>query len=95
MALAALADVMPMKNENRIFVNTGINSIKNDFPRKGLAELFNKFSIKKESISSVDLSWSIIPALNAAGRMGQSDLALSLLISEEAGERQAISEKIY
>lgn len=94
-ALAALADVMPMKNENRIFVNTGINSIKNDFPRKGLAELFNKFSIKKESISSVDLSWSIIPALNAAGRMGQSDLALSLLISEEAGERQVISEKIY
>ena len=94
-ALAALADVMPMKNENRIFVKNGIASIKNHFPRKGLAELFNKLSLKKETVTSTDLSWSVIPALNAAGRMGQSNLSLELLISEDAKEREVVAEKIY
>lgn len=94
-ALAALADVMPMKNENRIFVKKGISSIKNHYPRKGLAELFNKLSLKKETISSIDLSWSVIPALNAAGRMGQSNLSLELLTSEDAKRREEVAEKIF
>lgn len=94
-ALAALADVMPMVNENRIFVKNGISSIKEKSPRKGLAELFNILSIKKDSISSTDLSWSVIPALNAAGRMGQSTLSLQLLISEDPKEREIIANKIY
>lgn len=94
-ALAALADIMPMKNENRIFVKNGINSIKKNRPRQGLAELFNKLNINIDAISSTDLSWTVIPALNAAGRMGHSDLSLKLLISAEAREREDLANKIY
>ncbi len=94
-ALAALADIMPMKNENRIFVNNGIASIKNGTPRPGLAELFAKLNIQKEAITSIDLSWTVIPSINAAGRLGQSNLALELLISEDPKERTILAEKIY
>ncbi|MCR5189450.1 MAG: single-stranded-DNA-specific exonuclease RecJ [Treponema sp.] len=94
-ALAALADIMPMKNENRIFVKNGINSIKKDRPRPGLAELFHKLNIKIDSITSTDLSWTVIPALNAAGRMGKSNLALELLISKDANEREKLANTIY
>lgn len=93
-ALAALADIMPMKNENRIFVRNGIASMKKDKPRIGLAELFAKMSINVEALTSTDLSWSVIPALNAAGRLGQSDIALNLLLSENPSEREILAGKI-
>ena len=94
-ALAALADIMPMKDENRIFVRNGIASIKKERPRQGLAELFNKLNINKDALTSTDLSWTVIPALNAAGRMGKSDLSLKLLISENAREREQLANTIY
>lgn len=94
-ALAALADIMPMKDENRIFVRNGIASIKKLRPRAGLAELFNKLNINIDALTSTDLSWTVIPALNAAGRMGQSDLALKLLISENPREREQLANTIY
>ena len=94
-ALAAMADIMPMRDENRIFVKAGIASIKKNRPRQGLAELFNKLNINLDSLSSTDLSWNVIPAINAAGRMGHSDLALKLLISEEPREREQLAETIY
>lgn len=94
-ALAALADIMPMKDENRIFVKNGLKSIKTDGPRPGLAELFAKLAIEKDVLTSIDLSWSVIPALNAAGRLGQSNLALELLISEDPKERVKLAEDIY
>ena len=94
-ALAALADIMPMKDENRVFVRNGIASIKKLRPRAGLAELFNRLNINIEALTSTDLSWTLIPALNAAGRMGQSDLALKLLISENPREREQLANTIY
>ena len=94
-ALAALADIMPMKDENRIFVRNGISSIINNRPRAGLAELFNKLNMNLASLTSTDLSWTVIPALNAAGRMGKSDLSLKLLISDNPREREQLANTIY
>lgn len=94
-ALAALADIMPMKDENRVFVRNGIASIKKLRPRAGLAELFNKLNINIDALTSTDLSWTVIPALNAAGRMGKSDLALKLLISDNPREREQLANTIY
>lgn len=93
--IAALADIMPMKNENRIFVRNAIESIKKDGPRAGLAELFVKLRLTPAEICSTDLSWNVIPALNAAGRLGQSDVSLELLLSEDAKQRVILAEKIF
>ncbi len=94
-ALAALADIMPMTDENRILVKNGISSIKTNRPRQGLAELFNELNINIDALTSTDLSWSVIPALNAAGRMGHADVSLKLLISTEAKEREQLAKTIY
>ena len=93
--LAALADIMPMQNENRIFVKNAISSIKKKGPRKGLAELFARLKFPLEILTSTDLSWKLIPQLNAAGRMGKSNLALELLISQDAKKRESLAEEIY
>ena len=94
-ALAALADIMPMRNENRIFVKNGIASIKKNGPRQGLAELFAILKINIGALNSTELSWSVIPSLNAAGRMGQSNLALELMTSENPREREHLATKIF
>ena len=91
---AALADIMPMKDENRLFVKNAISSIKKEGPRQGLAELFARLKLNREILSSTDLSWTLIPTLNAAGRMGKSNLALQLLLSKDAREREQLAEEI-
>ena len=94
-ALAAIADIMPLKNENRIFIRAGIDSIKKDGPRTGLAELLTQLKLFPQGLTSTDLSWTVTPALNAAGRLGQADVALDLLISENATERNSKAVKIF
>ncbi|MCR4579370.1 MAG: single-stranded-DNA-specific exonuclease RecJ [Treponema sp.] len=93
--LAALADIMPMQNENRIFVKNAVSSIKKTGPRTGLAELFTKLKLNREILTSTDLSWTVIPALNAAGRMGKSNLSLQLLISKDPKEREKLADDIF
>ena len=94
-ALAAIADIMPLKDENRIFIRNGLDSIKKDGPRQGLAELFCQLKINAEALTSIDISWTVTPALNAAGRLGQADVALELLINEEPKKRNDLAVKIY
>lgn len=92
--IAALADIMPMQNENRIFVKTALNAINNGKTRHGLAELLARMDLSGKTITSTDLSWKLIPALNASGRMGLANLSLELLISTEAAKRNELATKI-
>lgn len=92
--IAALADIMPMQNENRIFVKNALAAINSGKTRKGIAELISRLDLAGKEINSTELSWKVIPALNAAGRMGQSNLSLELLTAEDASERDHLAGKI-
>lgn len=92
--IAALADIMPMKDENRIFVKTCLSQINQKKTRKGIAELIARMEFSGKTISSTELSWKLIPLLNASGRMGQSNLSLELLINEDASERNKLAQHI-
>ena len=93
-AIAALADIMPMKNENRIFVKNGLAGINSDARRQGISELLALMDSAGRPITAADLSWKIIPSLNSAGRMGQTYTALELLIAEEPAKRENLAKKI-
>jgi len=93
-ALAAIADIMPLKDENRIFIKNGIATMKKQM-RYGLAELYARLKINTEILNATALSWNVTPALNAAGRLGQADKTLQLLISENPQERNSLADMIY
>lgn len=93
-ALAALADIMPLKNENRILVYSGIKSINEGKPRPGLLELLCKLDLLKNPLTSTKLSWNVVPVLNATGRLGQPEIAMELLLNKNPAEREEIAEKI-
>lgn len=93
-ALAALADIMPLKNENRIFIRHGIASMNKGNAREGLRELLSMQGLLGKRINATDLSWNINPALNATGRLGHPEIGLELFLEKEAGKRTEIAQKI-
>lgn len=94
-ALAALADIVPLKNENRILVRQGLASINEGRLRPGLSELFTRMGLHGKKMSSVDLSWKVIPLLNAAGRLGKADLAVRLFTEPEPAKRSALADELF
>ncbi len=86
-ALGTIADLMPLKDENRIIVKRGIASL-SALPRRGLKELLLELAVGKTP-SATDLAWQVTPLINAAGRIGKPEIALELLMSEDTEKRTA------
>lgn len=93
-AIAALADIMPLQNENRILVRQGLASLNTGKIRSGLLELMARQNLLGKRISSTDLSWTVSPALNATGRLGQPEVALKLFLSRDQTEKNALADQI-
>jgi|GEM_PF-231302 len=88
-ALGILADVAPLKNENRILVREGMKMISRN-PRPGIHALIKIASpSRRAKISTTDVLWKIAPRLNAPGRMGEALPAFQTLCEED--ETQAMN----
>lgn len=80
--LGTVADLMPMRGENRALVADGIERM-NVQPRPCIAALLGTSGAADKRVSATNLSFSLIPRLNAAGRMGDAQLALDLLMTDD------------
>ncbi|HOV37902.1 MAG TPA: single-stranded-DNA-specific exonuclease RecJ [Spirochaetales bacterium] len=89
-AIGTLSDMMPIRNENRLFVKLGLRFL-NDGAREGIRELLREQNLSGKLLTSKDISWQIGPAINATGRMGEPDIALRLLLSELPAERETLA----
>jgi single-stranded-DNA-specific exonuclease len=92
-ALGTIADIMPLKDENRILVRKGLASLR-EKPRPGLLELLFKLELSGRPFDSQDLSWKLCPAINAAGRMGSPEKAVNLLLEKDPQKRKALADEI-
>jgi single-stranded-DNA-specific exonuclease len=89
-ALATLCDVMELKGINRAFVNYGMAT---NCHVPGILALMSLFNLS--SISCVDhFSFLMGPVINAAGRVSDPNLALSLFLSDEFEETMSIARKL-
>lgn len=93
-ALAALADIMPMKDENRLFVKQGLLSINAGRIRPGLLELMSSLNLLGKRVNSTDLSWIVVSNLNAAGRLGFPEIAAGLFLEKNGTLREEKAKKI-
>ncbi|MBN2534318.1 MAG: single-stranded-DNA-specific exonuclease RecJ [Spirochaetales bacterium] len=92
-ALGTLADVMPLVDENRIFVKTGLVLL-NKAGRDGIRELIYKNDLHLKKINSKEVSWYITPVINASGRMGEPDKAARMLLSDDPDEAAELARYI-
>lgn len=86
-ALGTVADIVPLQNENRIFVKHGLNVLAMQH-RPGVHALC-EISGSSDAITTSDITYRLAPRINATGRVGDPNDSLSLLESDnvvEAGE---------
>lgn len=91
--LGTVADLMPMIGENRALVADGLERL-NAAPRPCIAALVGCAKPDGKPLTSTNLSFSLIPRLNAAGRMGDADCALDLLMTDDYDEACALAAKL-
>lgn len=94
-ALGTVADVMPIIGENRIIVKHGLASLVNT-KNKGLCALIEQSfserkSAQRKNITAASIGFGLAPRINAAGRIGDVNKALKLLITENKAEADNIA----
>jgi single-stranded-DNA-specific exonuclease len=82
-AIGTAADIVPLVDENRCMVRAGLERIRAQNCRIGILELFNVCKMCAEDISVINVVFGLAPRLNAVGRMGDANRAITLLTSDD------------
>lgn len=85
LALGTVGDIVPLIDENRTFVKYGLRSL-NATKREVLKKIYERISLKEGEISSEQISYGLVPLLNAAGRINEADRALNLFMEEDSSK---------
>ncbi|MBM3292911.1 MAG: single-stranded-DNA-specific exonuclease RecJ [Candidatus Aminicenantes bacterium] len=92
-AIGTIADVADLRGENRILVKEGLRDLgRTSDP--GLRSLIEACGLGGRRISESDIGFRLGPRINAAGRMGETDLAVRLFFSASPAETAAVAERL-
>ena len=91
--LGTVADVMPLQGENRAFVAQGLEVLRQK-PRLGIAALMEESSCDPATISATSIGYILAPRINAAGRMGEIDLAVELFLTKDSVRAEALAKAL-
>ena len=102
-SLGTIADVMPVVDENRLIVTLGLSMLENT-ERPGLKALIDAVStgtrpdggkvVKKRTINSGFIGFTIAPRMNAAGRVSSASIAAELLLAEDRKTAAELAERL-
>jgi single-stranded-DNA-specific exonuclease len=92
-AIGTVADMAPMTGESRAIVRLGLAELAAT-SRPGLRALLARAVEHPEAPTARDLGYAIAPRINAAGRIAEAELAISLLLAEDAIEADRIAEEL-
>ncbi len=93
LAVSIASDIVPIIDENRILMREGLMML-NSKPRPGIRALMDLVKMDVGKLSTTNIVFSIGPRINAAGRMGDADTAVRLLISEDAADAAHWAEQL-
>jgi len=91
--LGTVADVMLLQGENRVFVDRGLKMLQQN-PRTGVAALMAECSCDQHSLSASSIGFMLAPRINAAGRMGQIDLAIELFLTDDPVRAASLAQAL-
>jgi len=92
-ALATVADVVPLIGENRALVKRGLAEIRRS-RRPGLRALMAAAKCEPERLDETDLSFRLAPRINAAGRLYRADAGVELFLTEDEQRAETIAEEL-
>ncbi len=92
-ALGTVADMMPLRGENRLIVARGLRQLSSD-PSPGIRALCAAAGIRSSELRASDIAFGLAPRINAAGRMEDAELALRLCLAEADAEAAEIAQQL-
>lgn len=93
-AIGTVADVVPLLDENRIIVRNGLKTLQRS-PMLGIKKLMEATKLtEKRELASEDIAFTLAPRLNAAGRLGQAQLGVELLVTDDEARATALVDYI-
>ncbi len=92
-ALATVADMVPLVGENRRLVRDGLRLMRTD-PRPGLRALMAVSSVDRETIDAAALGFRLGPRINAAGRLYRADAGVELMLTEDPDRAASIAAEL-
>ncbi|MEN8148342.1 MAG: single-stranded-DNA-specific exonuclease RecJ [Planctomycetota bacterium] len=92
-ALGTVADVVPLRDENRVLARFGLEVL-GKTRRPGLRALMAKAQVNGGSPRASDIGFRLAPRLNAAGRLGEAEVALELLTTDSPDRGREIAARL-
>lgn len=92
-AVGTVGDVVPLTGENRRLVRRGLQVLR-EGARPGLCALLEEAGAAGKALVSQDLAYTLVPRINAAGRMDSPRQALELLLSGDEEEAQVLAQAV-
>ncbi|HIQ80169.1 MAG TPA: single-stranded-DNA-specific exonuclease RecJ [Candidatus Scatavimonas merdigallinarum] len=89
-AIGTIGDIVPLVNENRLLVRHGLSIIENT-RRPGIAAVLKEAGLEGEKLTAGRVSFTLVPRINACGRMGLSEKSVRLFLTEDADQAQQIA----
>ena len=92
-ALATIADVVPLVDENRALAAAGLRALART-SRPGLQALMQSARVDPAAVDASSVGFRLAPRINAAGRLGRPELALELLLTDDRAEARELAGKL-
>ena len=92
-AIATVADLMPLRNENMLLVKAGLKALENN-PPDYLKIVLSSLDLLGRKVRSKDISYYLAPLINSSGRLGKPDVALNLFLSGNRDDIKRLSEEL-
>ena len=92
-ALATVADMVPLCGENRSLVHFGLRRFAHTIV-PGIRALLDVTDISGQDITEREIGFVIAPRINSAGRVGETTDALQLLLTDDPSEAEFLAEKL-
>ncbi len=92
-ALATVADMVPLIGENRRLVRQGLAAIRTS-PRPGLRALIAASRVEPETVDEGALGFRLAPRINAAGRLYRADAGVELMLTDDPERAAAIASEL-
>lgn len=92
-ALGTIADIVPLRDENRIFTKLGLKQMKSS-QIPGIRALIKEANLQGKEINAGHIGFIVAPRINASGRIGDPKIAVEMLLTDDIHKAESIAKNL-